>query len=169
MVALEFLVLSVIVRIGVEQHPLPPEFCFPRRTLFSKQCLYDTAFFVSNSFLIISSGRLHPLKMPSNLTRTYTRLRMARRLMKSVAKRCGAAALGWGKTLLLRTSWESARDKNVITLKGETFRGFGCAGTDSTNRWIKVKMNGFAFSFMAKRNERVWNRLERFSENADYQ
>ena len=45
MVALEFLVLSVIVRIGVEQHPLPPEFCFPRRTLFSKQCLYDTAFF----------------------------------------------------------------------------------------------------------------------------
>ena len=30
-------------------------------------------------------------------------------------------------------------------------------------------MYGFAFSIIARRNERVWNRLERFSENADYQ
>lgn len=52
MVALEFLVLSVIVRIGVEQHPLPPRalrfYSSPlcAGLFFSKLCLSDTAFFM---------------------------------------------------------------------------------------------------------------------------
>ena len=50
MAALEFLVLSVPVRIGVEQLPLPLSLVTPstnQTRLFSpKQCLYDTAFFV---------------------------------------------------------------------------------------------------------------------------
>lgn len=49
MAALEFLVLSVPVRIGVEQLPLPPRVLqsFPAcKALFPQQCLYDTAFFV---------------------------------------------------------------------------------------------------------------------------
>lgn len=45
MVALEFLVLSVIVRIGVEQLPLPRVLLFPLQNSFFKLCLYDTAFY----------------------------------------------------------------------------------------------------------------------------
>ena len=46
MVALEFLVLSVIVRIGVEQHPLPPRVL---RIFFP--ALAQDSFFLAVSFL----------------------------------------------------------------------------------------------------------------------
>ena len=142
MVALEFLVLSVIVRIGVEQHPLPPEFCFPRRTLFSKQCLYDTAFFVSNSFLIISSGRLHPLKMPSNLTRTYTRLRMARRFMESVQK--GVGLQHWGEA------------KRCCFARLENRQEIKCYHFERGNiSRLRVRRGGFNKQVNKGKNERV--------------
>ena len=142
MVALEFLVLSVIVRIGVEQHPLPPEFCFPRRTLFSKQCLYDTAFFVSNSFLIISSGRLHPLKIHSNLTRTYTRLRMARRFMESVQK--GVGLQHWGEA------------KRCCFVRFENRQEIKCYHFERGNiSRLRVRRGGFNKQVNKGENERV--------------